>query len=560
MIKNNKGNIPIFLISAILVFLISLLVFQNFKFISDSKNVLSEVVLPNGSELKLSNSKDVKSSDSKFCIDATSKITGLVDGPLKSYSFKLPETDTCGNKISKESFKYPNGFNRGLSHIFNLNEKNNNCFFSPGVAVAKEQAIGNSKFMVYDNVKSVTPFNIENKLYKVVAQTSGPKLTGGIDRCRVNIFNAGESITGKLKEDSRQEYEQVPAKDDKKMVKKVQLVIFNPKIDGKSLIDYFGYNNPTEISKQVFNFFKEASGNTMNYTLVKTTVITDFPEMISPTQYPKGVDPKVSPDKINYSLTGFKYTPQSYKDCISNNANCHSPDLVNYPKALDLVKACEARNTGQVDEIWLWGGPNFGFYESHMVGSESAVYFLNSKPTVYNKCNKPLVVMGYNYQRSVNQAVHNFGHRAESVIANVFISSLSEDDQSLFFANIFTGNALPYPPVTNNAGFLFLSNNKLPTTSIRGCGNTHFTPTSKWNDPYRYNEAGEVMSYCEEFQNYPIIKGEAKNLTCEKWGCDEMGFYKYWWKNIPRNKGTNFDKYSNKSIYNNWWLYIFDIK
>jgi len=71
------------------------------------------------------------------------------------------------------------------------------------------------------------------------------------------------------------------------------------------------------------------------------------------------------------------------------------------------------------DEIWLFGGSYFGFYESRMIGRNA--YWLNSPPLEMPI--KPVIVMGFNYNRGLKEMVHNYCHRIESTMAHVMESS-----------------------------------------------------------------------------------------------------------------------------------------
>lgn len=70
------------------------------------------------------------------------------------------------------------------------------------------------------------------------------------------------------------------------------------------------------------------------------------------------------------------------------------------------------------DEIWLFGGPYFGFYESRMIGK--GAYWLNS-PSLELPM-KRVIVMGFNYERGIREMVHSYCHRIESTMAHVFES------------------------------------------------------------------------------------------------------------------------------------------
>ena len=71
------------------------------------------------------------------------------------------------------------------------------------------------------------------------------------------------------------------------------------------------------------------------------------------------------------------------------------------------------------DEVWLFGGSYFGFYESRMCGK--GAYWLNAPPLEMNI--KPVIVMGFNYERGLQEMAHNFCHRLECMMARLYESN-----------------------------------------------------------------------------------------------------------------------------------------
>ncbi len=516
---NNKGYAPIFLISLILV-----LGFIFLEPIKNSYNVLSErIFLKNeNSKTKVRSAKQFQ--DNNTSINATnyekpSNITG-VNKSEKSYSY----LDNLNNIPENVIPIFPENFNKNSAHIVFYTNKD--CLFEKSTRNEKSQKLGNSQFTVYDNVQIVNgPKEFNQKFYKVLAQTSGRKLVGGLEKCGVLIFGNNENLSGKISTKYPLEYNEVAIKDNTRLNKKIHLVIYEPIVNEKPIYEYYNWNNPRTITPQIISFFKKVSGGTLNYSIVKTTVIKDFPVKL----YGKDYSERQGAGGSN----PFKYNPETYKSCMSDNSKC-LPDEVDYKKIVDSMKACEDRNKGVIDELWVWGGPYFGFYESHLVGKYDDTYFYNSSPTIYNKCTKPLPVMGFNYERNIGEAIHNFGHRAESAIKEVFKG----------WDGSFT------------TGWNRFSLHNKDVKGFASCGNTHFTPIA--NGEYIYDSKEKIRSNCDEFKNYPVINGKYKDITCEAWGCNELGYYNYWWANLPRNKGTNYDEYAKVTVLNNWWLYIFN--
>ncbi len=93
----------------------------------------------------------------------------------------------------------------------------------------------------------------------------------------------------------------------------------------------------------------------------------------------------------------------------------------------------------QIDEVWMFGGPYFGFYESRMVGKGA---FWCNGPGIELNCRR-FVIMGYNYQREVKEMVHDFGHRTESILARQFDSQAFL--QQLYSSQPPTATTVPAP-------------------------------------------------------------------------------------------------------------------
>jgi hypothetical protein len=96
----------------------------------------------------------------------------------------------------------------------------------------------------------------------------------------------------------------------------------------------------------------------------------------------------------------------------------------------------------QIDEVWMFGGPYFGFYESRMVGRDA---FWCNAPPMERDCRR-FVIMGFNYERDVKEMVHDYGHRAENILARLF-------DSETYLRRIYRQKPTP-PPVNAYEQFL----------------------------------------------------------------------------------------------------------
>ncbi len=94
--------------------------------------------------------------------------------------------------------------------------------------------------------------------------------------------------------------------------------------------------------------------------------------------------------------------------------------LADYERIIHDYSILQAIQTNVIDEVWLFGGPYFGFYESRMAGLKA---FWCNAPGIEHNCRR-FVMMGFNYERGVREMIHSFGHRAESILGMHFGSQV----------------------------------------------------------------------------------------------------------------------------------------
>jgi len=298
--------------------------------------------------------------------------------------------------------------------------------------------------------------------------------------CLVIIFTVFKRSTYALHPDPGQD-----AFDGAHQVRNVFLLNFNPVLEKRGsrlLTDEKGWYDPIQITDDIVQTISTVSSGYLTYRIV------DY-------EYVDGIFPK--PD-------GYQYTDQTYLDCIEGNGPCHSPDIISYQELFDTYNICSK----DVDEVWMWGGPYFGYWEYNPV----------------NFCGGTQFVMGFNYERSPAEAMHNFGHRMEYVgINRVGDGTWSQDE----------------------------SNEWNKFSLINGhCGNIHYPPGTLTE--YQYDNTEIVRSDCRQYLNYPEDLPPDK-ITCDEWGCTQLGYVSWWLSHIPSNPGVVF--LDGKYIYKNWWKY-----
>lgn len=307
------------------------------------------------------------------------------------------------------------------------------------------------------------------------------------------------------------------AKDNTVISKKAYVLVYDPILKTKGdvrLSDYAKWKPYSTQVAEAITFFDQASEGTLKFLVAETREIND---------------------KWLVKEDGFTYTEEQYLDIIENGAEPHRPDIADYYQFLNdpALDICGKYNRGEIDELWLFGGPWFGFYESAMATKPEYKGFYVNGPTFNQTTCNGLLPIGI-------PGGHTFGHRLESTISYVFGSWEMEKNDHRW----------------NWYGF---NRAQSPQANSYGCGSVHYAPNSRTNDDaYVYWINDTVNSYCEAFGDNPTLSleelmAQAKPTSCATWGCNASGYEMWWWKNIPRHVGVGPD-----GKLNNWWKYTFE--
>ncbi len=287
---------------------------------------------------------------------------------------------------------------------------------------------------------------------------------------------------------------------------RVAMVTHNPIIEaagGQRLHSVMGWHDPDELAVQYTADLLSASGGIARYNIVERHLVDGYPA----------------------KLDGFRYDDTSFLNCWRRGGGFHQPDAVDYPHLLaefDLVAKVEAQ---QIDEVWLFGFPYAGYYESLMVGQGAC--WCNAPPlTSIAGARRRFVVMGFNFERDVGCMLENFGHRVESIMAHVYRSHPPE--QNLWAR--FTRFDRDHPGQAE-------------------CGNVHFAPSSLRD--YDWGNPRAVLSRADAWYNFPDLSASPQMMQAAEWGGGDMRLHHLWWlDHLPRVEG------STRGILNNWWEYL----
>jgi hypothetical protein len=289
--------------------------------------------------------------------------------------------------------------------------------------------------------------------------------------------------------------------------KKVLLLVFNPIIESsgsRRLTEVNGWNDPVALTNSYIGEIRSASRGYANYNVIETIVADEYPTITD----------------------GYQYTDDTYMQCWIDHSTCHNPQMANYNKILNDYNICSRVNSGEIQELWMFGGPWFGFWEANMAGPTA--WWTNGPIITGTACSQNLQIMGFSYERGISEMLENFGHRFEGTMTN-----------KLFGSWDMTSYA--------NAWDRFTQNRKTHPSGAKyyQCGNVHFAPNSLAD--YDWTNSYTVTSNCDDWLNYPNMKGQTAPINCNAWGCSDLGYKRWWLSHLPIASGTT------NGITNNWW-------
>ncbi len=277
---------------------------------------------------------------------------------------------------------------------------------------------------------------------------------------------------------------------------------------GQRLHEFAGWNDPRALYDQYVDELRQLSGGWLDLELA---------EWVDVDEYPLKED-------------GFRYTDDTYLAALASGMGWHSPDTARYARIFndfDIPARVSARD---FDEVFLFGAPYFGYYESRMAGP--GAYWVNAPPMPSVPSTRPFLVMGFNYERTHDLMLHSYGHRVESIMTHVYGSwnnqGPAQHDWDRFsrYDAIDPGNA--------------------------GIGNIHF-PANGSAD-YDYANPAVVLSTARDWRTrWPALSGSSAPVSSADWGASQLGYMRFFYAHLPRREGQLADTREAS-----WWRYVQD--
>jgi hypothetical protein len=319
--------------------------------------------------------------------------------------------------------------------------------------------------------------------------------------------------------------QEVEAKADGKVVPKVvkvAVVIQDPLINGKRMHETFGWSDPWLLTKNYELALEEICHGVVDYQVVNTIDAHGHFTVL-----------QKSGEKLTESRVVELLQESGWKTLRAESTS------FDYKAFVEFYGFDKKRDTGEINEVWLWSFPYGGLWESNMMGK--GAFWINSEPTEGVNCKELLCVMGLNYERDLACALESYGHRFESVMGKVFgdWDYMNKDNKDkLTMWERYAAFAKKYDKFNTGTSHI---------------GNIHFPPNGVKD--YDWANQTKVKTFADSWANYPNIKDEnAREIDCSEWGCIHLGYMKWWFSHIPHFEGINP---ADKKL-NNWWRYVVD--
>lgn len=280
-------------------------------------------------------------------------------------------------------------------------------------------------------------------------------------------------------------------------------------------------------------------------------------------------DPNAVPF-LNFKIIDYKkfYTP--IPRGLQNSPTTHLP---NYAQIMKDVGICDLVDNQGVKEVWM-----YGYHSDKIVPDESRMSsrygdVSNSLPKEETLpddlklpvCSKAYTLYNFTYQPGarfiadggIGNNVHNRIHQIENTIP--FIEekwppnppfNTSAESSSIYWGD-FSEYLQRDPKQVNPDG-------SRAAGYKSSCGNAHIGPNWGFARQEEYGYSSPAKYYtsfnCESWHP-DDSKTTYINAGCERWGCTELGFYKWFMQNMPGYQ--NGIEYKGQKM-RNWWEAIYD--
>jgi len=288
---------------------------------------------------------------------------------------------------------------------------------------------------------------------------------------------------------------------------KTLVIVYDPIVDkasAKKLSEAMKWNKVEDLARGYMSDILQVSGGLVRHQIVQRIDVDAFPAKVD----------------------GHVYDAQTYLNIVRGISQPYMPQEADYYAILRRFEILQRVAKNEIDEVWGFGFPHAGFYESIMGGP--GAFWCNAPPLKHTEASqRRFVIMGFSYERGVGEMLEDLGHRAESIMEKTFEKIKGEDNLWKRF--------IRYEKTHPNQAAL---------------GNVHFAPNS--DRDYDWNNPSTVTSKCDDWlYNFPNFKGVTREVSAADWGNGDIRKHHVWWMNhFPKTKGRK------NGIHHNWWQYI----
>ncbi|MDD9956970.1 MAG: hypothetical protein OXP68_12210 [Anaerolineaceae bacterium] len=293
------------------------------------------------------------------------------------------------------------------------------------------------------------------------------------------------------------------------VTRRLLVVVNNPRLPGQGnvrLNSHFRWNDPDWLVANHIQDLRHASFGYVNYVVADRVVNDDF------SRWP-------------ILHNGFRHNEHSYLEAVRTRTEPSS--MVNYHAYMADHRIAERVSSGQIDEVWDLGVGYTGMFEAVMAGPGAS----NSNgPPVggTDHAGRRLVIMAYNFSRSLEEMLHSYGHRAEGHLNTVH--SRFGDQDNLW--RRFTRFDLIHPGQAE-------------------VGNIHFPPNGVQD--YDYHNARVVQGNSDDWYHFPFLTGNRfRPISNSEWNNNGRLYLLWWMRHLPHVAGEC------DGVALNWWRYIVD--
>ncbi|MBI4058149.1 Ig-like domain-containing protein, partial [Candidatus Gottesmanbacteria bacterium] len=307
------------------------------------------------------------------------------------------------------------------------------------------------------------------------------------------------------------------------MTVKLMVINYDPVLENygnKKVHEYYNWNNPVTLTNQLIADYQTNSHGNVKYELV---------EWIERDEWPVYWNGKRLTDEGYVTNWGKSSWDSFYKENFWNPTGANGWTDGDYMAIINDNGITEKVNSGKVDEVWMWGFPGAGWCESRMAGSGS--YWVNCPQLEYNSA-RTFIMMGFNYERGMAEAMESYAHRTENIINRAYDYQWAPNEATDW--NKFT-----------------LQDWQLPGRG--GLGNAHNAFNAEQGTDYNRSSTRILPTTADDWYNFPNMTGATTNKNCTAWGCDGYEYLKWWHDHMPHVPGLK------GGILNNWWRYIIDV-